>query len=43
MWKPRQARRLPVLSALIAGSALALAVPALATTASAATGAIARR
>lgn len=37
MWKPRQARRLPALSALIAGSALALAIPALATTASAAT------
>src|SRR5690349_2476677 len=42
MWKPRRARRLPVLSALIAGSALALAVPALTTTASAATGAAAR-
>ena len=42
MWKPRQARRLPVFSALIAGSALALAVPALTTTASAATGAVAR-
>ena len=42
MWKPRQARRLPVFSALIAGSALALAVPALTTTASAATAAGAR-
>jgi len=42
MWKPRQARRLPVFSALIAGSALALAVPAVTTTASAATGAVAR-
>src|SRR5438552_13851655 len=42
MWKLRQARRLPVLSALIAGSALALAVPALATSAAAATGAVAR-
>lgn len=42
MWKPRQARRLPALSALIAGSALALAIPALTTTASAATGAAAR-
>ena len=39
MWKPRQARRLPAVSALIAGSALALAIPALTTTASAATGA----
>ncbi len=42
MWKPRQARRLPVFTALIAACALALAVPALTTTASAATGAAAR-
>jgi len=38
----RQARRLGVLSVLIAGSAIALAVPALTTTASAAAGAVAR-
>jgi hypothetical protein len=42
MWKPRHARRLPAPSALIAGTALALAIPALTTTASAATGAAAR-
>jgi hypothetical protein len=42
MWMFRQARRLPVFSVLIAGSAIAMAVPALTTTASAATGAAAR-